>query len=42
VLFNAGLRLKTESVGIYVVYYSKYITIALMFISEKVASKKDS
>jgi hypothetical protein len=41
VLSNAGLRLKTESVGIYVVYYSKYVTIALMFISKKVASKKD-
>jgi hypothetical protein len=40
--FNAGLRLKTESVGIYVVYYSRYVTIALMFISGKVASKEDS
>jgi hypothetical protein len=40
VLFNAGLRLKTESVGIYVVYYSRYVTITLMFISEKVASKE--
>jgi hypothetical protein len=29
-------------VGIYVVYYSRYITITLMFISEKVASKKNS
>jgi hypothetical protein len=42
VLSNAGLRLKTESVSIYVVYYSRYITIALMFISEKVTSKEDS
>jgi hypothetical protein len=41
-LFNAGLRLKTESVGIYVVYYSKYVTIILMFISGKVASREDS
>jgi hypothetical protein len=41
VLFNAGLRLKTKSVGIYVVYYNKYVTIVLIFISEKVASKKD-
>jgi hypothetical protein len=41
VLFNAGLRLKTESVSIYVVYYSRYITIAPMFINGKVASKKD-
>jgi hypothetical protein len=42
VLSNAGLRLKTESVSIYVVYYSRYVTITLMFISEKVTSKKDS
>jgi hypothetical protein len=39
---DTGLRLKTESVGIYVVYYSRYITITPMFISRKVASKKDS
>jgi hypothetical protein len=38
---DAGLRLKTESVGIYVVYYSRYVTIAPMFISGKVASKED-
>jgi hypothetical protein len=38
---DAGLRLKTESVGIYVVYYNRYITITLMFISGKVASRKD-
>jgi hypothetical protein len=42
VLSNTGLRLKTKSVGIYIVYYSRYITIALIFISGKVASKKDS
>jgi hypothetical protein len=42
VLSNAGLRLKTKSIGIYIVYYSKYITIAPMFISKKVTSKKNS
>jgi hypothetical protein len=42
VLFNAGLRLKTESIGIYIVYYSRYITIAPIFISGKVASREDS
>jgi hypothetical protein len=42
VLSDISLRLKTESVGIYVVYYSRYITIAPMFISKKVANKKDS
>jgi hypothetical protein len=42
VLFNAGLRLKTESIGIYVIYYNKYITIILIFISKKVTSKKNS
>jgi hypothetical protein len=41
VLFNAGLRLKTESVSIYIVYYSRYVTIVPMFISKKVASKED-
>jgi hypothetical protein len=41
VLSNASLRLKTESVGIYVVYYSRYITIVPMFISEKVTSRED-
>jgi hypothetical protein len=41
-LFNTGLRLKTENISIYVVYYSRYITITLMFISKKVVSKKDS
>jgi hypothetical protein len=39
---NASLRLKTESISIYIVYYSRYITIISMFISKKVASKKDS
>jgi hypothetical protein len=38
---DAGLRLKTESVSIYIVYYSRYITITPMFISEKVTSRKD-
>jgi hypothetical protein len=42
VLFNTGLRLKTESMGIYVVYYSRYVTIVPMFISGKVASRKNS
>jgi hypothetical protein len=42
VLSNTSLRLKTESVSIYIVYYSRYVTITLMFISEKVTSKKDS
>jgi hypothetical protein len=42
VLSNAGLRLKTESISIYIVYYNKYVTIAPMFISKKVASKKNS
>jgi hypothetical protein len=41
VLSNTGLRLKTKNVSIYVVYYSRYVTIALMFISRKVASKKN-
>jgi hypothetical protein len=42
VLFNTSLRLKTESVGIYVVYYSRYVTITPMFINKKVVNKKDS
>jgi hypothetical protein len=42
VLSNANLRLKTESISIYVVYYNKYVTITLMFISKKVTSKEDS
>jgi hypothetical protein len=42
VSFNTDLRLKTESVSIYVVYYNRYVTIALMFISKKVTSKEDS
>jgi hypothetical protein len=41
VLSDAGLRLKTKSVSIYVVYYNRYITIVSMFISKKVTSKKD-
>jgi hypothetical protein len=41
VLSDASLRLKTESVSIYIVYYSRYVTITPMFISEKVASKED-
>jgi hypothetical protein len=41
VLFNANLRLKTESISIYIVYYNKYVTITLMFISKKVTSKED-
>jgi hypothetical protein len=40
-LFNTSLRLKTKSISIYIVYYSKYITITLIFISEKVTSKKN-
>jgi hypothetical protein len=41
VLSDASLRLKTESISIYIIYYNRYITIVLMFISKKVASKKD-
>jgi hypothetical protein len=42
VLFNISLKLKTKSISIYIVYYNRYITIILIFISKKVISKKDS